>query len=124
MDVSLAEFGSFMLEWHALSVRTGDLAYGQLADELVSALAQRYPEQVGTPQAAPSTVACSMHAWPSTRAGNTLGAASLGSSQHCILNLLGTGALTGAPAGVVQPSHGPAQPWQHHHRGGPGGLLL
>ena len=47
MDVSLAEFGSFTLEWHALSARTGDPVYGRLADNFISSLAQRYPEQVG-----------------------------------------------------------------------------
>jgi hypothetical protein len=45
--VSLAEFGSFMLEWHALSARTGNPAYARLADDFIGALARRYPDQVG-----------------------------------------------------------------------------
>ena len=44
--VSLAEFGSFSLEWHALSARTGKPEYGIQADKIIDGLNQRYPKQV------------------------------------------------------------------------------
>ncbi len=44
--VSLAEFGSFTLEWHALSARTGKPEYGVQADSIINGLNQRYPKQV------------------------------------------------------------------------------
>lgn len=46
--VSLAEFGSFTLEWHALSVRTGKPEYGLLADKVLNGLNQRYPKQASS----------------------------------------------------------------------------
>ena len=46
MDVSLAEFGSFMVEWLALSARTGNPAYAEFAESFVEALDKRYPKQV------------------------------------------------------------------------------
>lgn len=45
--VALSEFGSFFLEWHALSARTGDVTYGVLADNMINTLKTQYPEQVG-----------------------------------------------------------------------------
>ncbi|CAL8463954.1 g3489 [Coccomyxa elongata] len=47
--VSLAEFGSFTLEWHALSARTGKLEYGVQADSIIYGLNQRYPKQAFLP---------------------------------------------------------------------------
>ena len=46
--VSLAEFGSFTLEWHALSARTGNPGYAVLADHFIDNMAQRYPKQART----------------------------------------------------------------------------
>ena len=46
--VSLAEIGSFTLEWHALSARTGKPAYGVQADSILNGLNQRYPKQVSS----------------------------------------------------------------------------
>lgn len=43
--VSLAEFGSFTLEWHVLSARTGKQAYKVQADKIINGLNQRYPKQ-------------------------------------------------------------------------------
>ncbi len=46
--VSLAEIGSFTLEWHALSARTGKPAYGVQADSIINGLNQRYAKQVSS----------------------------------------------------------------------------
>ena len=44
--LGLAEFASFMVEWHALAARTNKIAYADVADNLVYLLRQRYPKQV------------------------------------------------------------------------------
>ena len=46
IDVSLAEFGSFMVEWLALSSRSGKAAYADYAERFVQALDKRFPKQV------------------------------------------------------------------------------
>lgn len=43
--VGLAEFASFMVEWHALSARTGNASYADVADHVVHMLHQRHPKQ-------------------------------------------------------------------------------
>jgi hypothetical protein len=44
--VSLAEFGSFTVEWHALTARTHDVTFGLLADNMINTLNKEYPKQV------------------------------------------------------------------------------
>lgn len=44
--VGLAEFASFMVEWHALAARTGNASYADVADHVVHMLQQRHPKQV------------------------------------------------------------------------------
>ena len=44
--VGLAEFASFMVEWHALAARTGNGTYADVADHVVHMLQQRHPKKV------------------------------------------------------------------------------
>ena len=44
--VGLAEFASFMVEWHALAARTGNSTYADVADHVVHMLQQRHPKKV------------------------------------------------------------------------------
>lgn len=44
--VGLAEFASFMVEWHALAARTGNASYADVADHVVHMLQQRHPKKV------------------------------------------------------------------------------
>ncbi|CAL5226192.1 g9026 [Coccomyxa viridis] len=47
--VGLAEFASFMVEWHALAARTGNSTYADVADHVVHMLQQRHPRKAFLP---------------------------------------------------------------------------